>query len=176
MPMDTKAMIADAFIQLAHQKRIEKITVKDIVEHCNISRQAFYYHFQDIFDVIEWIIHHNMRKAFEEGLLNNDPRDAILHLVLNVIENRGKLQQLISSQHGAQIEDMIIQTICTQLREVHLRKYPRVTLPTANPDTSLHFLIYGVAGVIKEAIKSNQCDPEFLCDELYALTNKAFGA
>ena len=33
-----------------------------------------------------------------------------------------------------------------------------------------------VAGVIKEAIKSNQCDPEFLCDELYALTNKAFGA
>ena len=92
MPMDTKAMIADAFIQLAHQKRIEKITVKDIVEHCNISRQAFYYHFQDIFDVIEWIIHHNMRKAFEEELpyslckriitYNHLPAFVLLHTLL----------------------------------------------------------------------------------------------
>lgn len=54
MPVQVKPMIAEAFIRLSKQKNIDKITVKDLVEACGISRQTFYYHFQDILEVIEW--------------------------------------------------------------------------------------------------------------------------
>ena len=33
----------------------EKITVKDIVEDCGVNRQTFYYHFQDIYELLGWI-------------------------------------------------------------------------------------------------------------------------
>lgn len=36
-------------------KPLEKITVMDIVEDCEVNRQTFYYHFKDIYDLIEWI-------------------------------------------------------------------------------------------------------------------------
>lgn len=44
MPVQVKPMIAEAFIRLSKQKNIDKITVKDLVEACGISRQTFYYH------------------------------------------------------------------------------------------------------------------------------------
>ena len=50
MPVQVKPMIAEAFIRLSKQKNIDKITVKDLVEACGISRQTFYYHFQDILE------------------------------------------------------------------------------------------------------------------------------
>lgn len=37
------------------EKPISKITVGDIADRCGINRQTFYYHFQDIPDLVEWI-------------------------------------------------------------------------------------------------------------------------
>ena len=53
MPVNVKNLIAETFVRLSDEKNIDKITVKDIVEACGISRQAFYYHFQDLLEVIE---------------------------------------------------------------------------------------------------------------------------
>ena len=44
MPVNVKNLIAETFVKLSDEKNIDKITVKDIVEACGISRQAFYYH------------------------------------------------------------------------------------------------------------------------------------
>ena len=51
MPVNMKIKIANALRTLSKQKSIDKITVKDLVELCGISRQTFYYHFQDILAV-----------------------------------------------------------------------------------------------------------------------------
>ena len=39
---------------LLREKPLEKITINDITEDCGISRMTFYYHFKDIYDLIEW--------------------------------------------------------------------------------------------------------------------------
>ena len=41
--------------KLLSQKPLDKITVIDIVEDCEVNRQTFYYHFQDIYDLVEWM-------------------------------------------------------------------------------------------------------------------------
>lgn len=53
MPSFTKKAIIEAFMHLASKKPLEKITVRDIVDDCGINRNTFYYHFQDIFAVLE---------------------------------------------------------------------------------------------------------------------------
>ena len=53
MPVTTKDSIAAAFLDVASKKSIDKVTVKDVVEACGITRQTFYYHFRDMMDVIE---------------------------------------------------------------------------------------------------------------------------
>ena len=44
--MDMKEVIASAARKLILEKKVKKLTVKDIVEECQITRQAFYYHFE----------------------------------------------------------------------------------------------------------------------------------
>ena len=53
MPADMKSIIAETFIKMVRRKNIDNITVKSLIEECHISRKTFYYHFQDIMDVLE---------------------------------------------------------------------------------------------------------------------------
>ena len=56
MPADMKNIIGETFVKMVARKGIDKITVKALIEECHISRQTFYYHFQDIMDVLEWCV------------------------------------------------------------------------------------------------------------------------
>jgi probable dihydroxyacetone kinase regulator len=51
----TKKHIAEGLKALSGKKRLEKVTVADIISECDISRGTFYYHFKDVDDVIRWI-------------------------------------------------------------------------------------------------------------------------
>ena len=55
MANDTKKLIYYTFIDLLHTKPFDKITVRDIVEACEINRNTFYYHYTDIYDLLEEI-------------------------------------------------------------------------------------------------------------------------
>ena len=51
---NTKQMLCDAFITLASKKAFSKITVSEIINLCNVNRKTFYYHFTDVYDLLEW--------------------------------------------------------------------------------------------------------------------------
>ena len=53
--LTTKKAISYTFKDLLKEKPFNKITVNDIASKCDINRQTFYYHFQDIRDLVEWI-------------------------------------------------------------------------------------------------------------------------
>lgn len=61
--MRTRKLIMDAFIELSSKKEFKDITVKDITAEAMINRATFYYHFQDIYDLLE--------KALSEVLMIN---------------------------------------------------------------------------------------------------------
>ena len=53
--MITKDALGKALKVLLEKKPLSKISVKDITEYCNISRNTFYYHFKDKYDLVNWI-------------------------------------------------------------------------------------------------------------------------
>ena len=53
MSQSTKQAIVETTLALAKKRPIGKITVRDIVEACGITRNTFYYHFHDIYEVLE---------------------------------------------------------------------------------------------------------------------------
>lgn len=60
-----KALMA-SFAKLLNEKPFDKITVQDIVDDCGVNRNTFYYHFQDIYDLIDWI-YKNETEKFLKG-------------------------------------------------------------------------------------------------------------
>ena len=51
----TKEILAESFQELAHKKRIDKITITEITNNCGMSQPTFYNHFRDKYDLIVWI-------------------------------------------------------------------------------------------------------------------------
>ena len=68
MPVDVKQVIAETFAGLLEHKNVEKITVKELVDACHISRQTFYYHFQDTMEVIEYLMEQRLQKTLLASL------------------------------------------------------------------------------------------------------------
>ena len=69
MSTTTKESLAAALKQMMNVKPIGKITVKDLVEICGVNRQTFYYHFDDVYDLLEWV--------FEEDANRVLPREVV---------------------------------------------------------------------------------------------------
>lgn len=74
-----KYKLADAMKQCMKEAPVEKITVKEIVEACGVTRQTFYRNFQDKYDLINWYFDKILLESFEhmgegktvyEGLVN----------------------------------------------------------------------------------------------------------
>ena len=49
-------LLAESFKELACQQPIEKITIKEITDKAGVIRPTFYNHFQDKYELLEWII------------------------------------------------------------------------------------------------------------------------
>ena len=79
--MDMKEIITEAARKLVLEKKVKKLTVKDIVEECQITRQAFYYHFEGIPDMIQWSIKQGTRRLLEackeQGGLCKEPTSCL---------------------------------------------------------------------------------------------------
>jgi hypothetical protein len=51
----TKNSIFSAFIELRASKPVEKITIRELTQRANISKQTFYLHFKDIYDLSDYL-------------------------------------------------------------------------------------------------------------------------
>ena len=61
-----KAIIA-TFLEILQDKSLDKITVKDIVEQAEINRNTFYYYYEDIYDLLDYIFEDELRKVLSEA-------------------------------------------------------------------------------------------------------------
>ena len=62
-------LLAESFKELALKQPIEKITIKEITDKAGVIRPTFYNHFQDKYDLLEWIIDKELLEPVEPLVL-----------------------------------------------------------------------------------------------------------
>ena len=80
----TKKAIAQSLKELMKKRDLRKISVSDIVENCGVNRQTFYYHFQDKYDLVNWIYYNEVVAAVAAQKVFTDWSDVMLD-ILNVM-------------------------------------------------------------------------------------------
>ena len=84
----TKRLMVRSLKKLMAKKPLNKISVREITEDSGVNRQTFYYHFEDIYDMVRWMYQEEaiMLIAAHEGVLLW--QDGVLQLIKYVEENR----------------------------------------------------------------------------------------
>lgn len=103
MPVDMKSLIGNTFEEMMEYKSIDKITIKDLVDACNISRQAFYYHFRDIMDVVKYKFEKDMRTVLANSLNTSSLEEALQIFILEISKRKTIIQKQVISQRKEEI-------------------------------------------------------------------------
>lgn len=169
MPVQMKNLIAEAYMSMTKQKSVDKITVKDVVDACHISRQTFYYHFRDIMDVAEWSMEQVMEKTLERSLREEEPQKALKIFISAAEESYPVLLRFLESGKREQAEKLLIRMIRTYMQEMIRNKAPEIPMNYADMEMSLSFCAYGIAGLLLENCGKKQLDIDKLSDQFYRL-------
>lgn len=84
----TKTALAASLKKLMEKRPLSKITVRDIIEDCGVNRKTFYYHFQDIYDLVKWMFEAEAIEVVKQYDMIIDYQDAIRFALNYVEENK----------------------------------------------------------------------------------------
>lgn len=149
----TKQNLREAFWELYKDKRIDKISIKEITDRAGYNRGTFYLYYKDVYDILEQL---------EDELLNSlgDISDILVKFVISkedYIEDYNKLvvylkgnNQFISvlfGEHG----DAYFQSRYKEMLKECLKEHINMNAIEYSEDTvdfSLEFFISGLLGLI----------------------------
>lgn len=169
MPIDMKTVIASTFVTMVKQKGIDKITVKALIDACGISRQTFYYHFQDIMEVIEWALEQAAKNTLVKSLEADTPEKALSVLISSAVENRTLISKLLDSQKRGQIEKLFVQAAKTYLQELIRSRPHKVSLDYADTEIALDFWAFGITGMLFKYCQQERIDVKNLAEQICRL-------
>lgn len=83
----TKQALADSLKNLMSKVPFHKINVCDIVENCGLTRQAFYYHFKDKYDLMNWIYYTEAARFMANYTSAENWTDGLINLCYYMQDN-----------------------------------------------------------------------------------------
>lgn len=104
MSQVTKRALEQSLKNLLLKKPLTKITINDIAEDCGINRMTFYYHFKDIYDLVEWSCLEDARRALEQKKTHDTWQEGLLQIFQAVRDNRPFILNVYRCVHREQVE------------------------------------------------------------------------
>ena len=168
MPVDVKQVIAETFAGLLEHKNVEKITVKELVDACHISRQTFYYHFQDTMEVIEYLMEQRLQKTLLASLEAPSVQDALKSVITVTSEEKRLIRHLLSSQRREEMSQLLRRFFRAYFDEMIRAHAAGRTLPASDLETAVSFYSYGVVGLLLDNLTKEQ-NPDILAQQISGL-------
>lgn len=174
MSQITKYAIADSLKRQLQQKPLSKITISDLTEDCGINRMTFYYHFQDIFDLIDWICQVEGERAIGNNRNASTWQEGFLHLCQSVLENKTFIENVYHSIKREQIENFLYNVTHALLMDV-IEEQKNTALREKDKEFIVNFYQYAFVGTALSWVKSGMKEtPEELTESISKLMNGQF--
>ena len=85
--LNTKKLIANSLKKAMKVKPLSKITVSELIRDCGINRNTFYYHFDDIYDLLHWMLENELIDKVKKFNLITDSKK-VMNLIMDYIRRK----------------------------------------------------------------------------------------
>ena len=161
----TKAALGESLKKLVLTKRLEKITINDLTTDCGISRMAFYYHFKDIYDLVEWTCVEDGTRALEGKKTYDTWQEGFLNIFSAVQANKPLIMNVYRCVSRERIEQYLNPLICSLILGVVAEKSAEMPVSEADKRFIANFYEYAFIGVMLEWIDNNMREEPFVLVE-----------
>ena len=169
MAMDMKKNIAGAARTLLVDKKVKKLTVKDIVEECQITRQTFYYHFEDIPGLLHWILEQEMEQIMREARSEQDPEAALRYFFQMAVQAAPYIKKTIASNYGDEFKELLKQQLYRMFSQAVEEDGLYRSRTQAEVKLILRYHCQAVMGILGEWSEEDTRNLDFIVHEVYLL-------
>ncbi|WP_239585302.1 TetR-like C-terminal domain-containing protein [Amphibacillus cookii] len=174
--MYTKQALANALKDTLSIKPLDKITVKELVQVCNLNRQTFYYHFQDIYALLAWIYKTEAIGAIKDCSSHKTWKQG-LTIILNYMADHKRLcintYRSLAREH---LEMSLNQVLYDLLVGVIDEMTDSEKLSESDKQFILQFYSHAFTGILIDWIKDEMNIPtEKMVDSISLLMDGQFG-
>ena len=154
MSQITKKAIEASLKNLLLKKPFDKITINDIAEDCGISRMTFYYHFKDIYDLVEWACEEDAKKILEGKDDDKTWTQGFLNLFEEVLKNKPFILNVYRSVGREQVENYLYEIVYDLLLNVIEEKAQGMTVRDEDKEFIADFYKYAFVGLMLDWVKN----------------------
>ena len=154
--LNTKKMLSASLKHCMEKKSLSKITVTDIVTDCGLNRKTFYYHFQDVPDLLKWTLEQEAVDVVKQFDLLNELEEALRFAVRYIRENSHMINCAYDSIGRDELKRLLnhdFQSIVMSIVEQIERKENVHSDPDAKK-IICNFYTEGMAGELVDLLKS----------------------
>ncbi len=171
----TKLALEQALKNLLLKKSLARITVTDITEECGISRMTFYYHFKDVYDLVEWCCYEDASRALEGKKHYDNWQEGFLQIFEAVRENKPFILNVYHSVSREQIENYLFRLTYDLLKGVVEEEAKGMAVREEDKAFIANTYKYAFVGVMLDWIKDDMLpDPKKIIDNLEKVVSGGF--
>lgn len=170
MSQMTKNALADSLKALLELRPVDKITISDITDDCGVNRMTFYYHFQDIYDLLEWSWIREANKVLNGKKTYDTWQQGFLQIFNAVSENKQIVMNIYHSVNREQIEIYLYKLTYDLLFGVIEENAAGMEVRDDDKRFIADFYKYAFVGLILDWIRNGmKADPAQIVDRLDTL-------
>ena len=147
MTIVIKRVLASTLKEMAEKKSLSKITINDLTQACDVSRQTFYNNFRDIYDLVEWIYLKEVVTPIERGKIYDKWQDALTSIFQYISENHVFVLNTYRSFGKEFLEKVLRQEIELFLSNQVFKKIEVTKEEAKQVEFSYSFYTYALVGV-----------------------------
>lgn len=167
MSQMTKRALEASLKELLRHKPLDKITVSDLTDHCGVNRMTFYYHFKDIYDLIEWCCVEDAKKALEGKKTYDTWQQGFLQIFEAVLDNKPFILNVYHSVSREQVELYLYKLTYDLLIGVVEEKSAGMNVRDEDKKFIADFYKYAFVGLMLDWVKHDmKGDPHEIIEEL----------
>ena len=166
----TKRALEASLKNLLLKKPLTKITVGDITDDCGINRMTFYYHFKDIYDLVEWSCLEDAKRALDEKKTYDTWQQGLLQIFKAVQENKPFILNVYRCVHREQVEKYLQPLVDQLLLNVINEEAAGITVRDEDKQFIAQVYSYMFIGLMLDWIKDDMReDPQQIVEKLSKL-------
>jgi probable dihydroxyacetone kinase regulator len=166
----TKKALAASLKKLLAERPLDKITVIDIVNDCEVNRQTFYYHFQDIYDLLEWVYLNEATKALDGKNTYDTWQQGFYYIFEYVQSNREFVLNTYNSVSRDYLENFLYKETYALLIGVIEEKAKGMQIKQSDKDFIANFYKYAFVGLMLDWIRKGMKEnPSYIIEHLNIL-------
>ena len=167
MSQVTKRALETSLKNLLLKKPLSKITINDITEDCGISRMTFYYHFKDIYDLVEWSCLEDAKIALEGKKTYETWQQGLLRIFEAVQDNKPFIINVYRSVSREHVETYLYKVTYDLLIDVVNEKAEGRAIREEDKQFIADFYKYAFVGVMLNWVKNDMKeDPRRIAERM----------